>query len=81
MFTIFFFDDSITCSREFFDDFINFLDSKLNIIRIFTCDNKLMFYVSDTDTFLPKESNELWSLVGLVTDPDYLLPYQEAMLN
>ena len=81
MYKLFFSDDLIICSRDFFEDYINFLDSKFNIIRIFSCDNKLMFYLSDTDTFLPNESNELWSLVGIVTDPDYLLPYQEAMLN
>ena len=56
MFTLYFSDDYINCSRDFFDDFINFLDSKLNIIRILTCDNKLMFFVSDTDTFFPEEA-------------------------
>lgn len=81
MFTFYFSDDFINCSRDLFDELINFLDSKFNIIRILTCDNRLMFFVSDTDTFSPSEDNELWSLVGVVTDSDYLLPYQEAMLN
>ena len=61
--------------KDLFQRVIDVWSTKFVIVKVLTCNNELLYGLSPDDVSFP------FDFVGKCTDPDVLLPYQEAMLN
>lgn len=62
-------------SKDVFFKLVDVWSHQFTIVKVLTCSDELLFGISlDFDTFP-------FAFIGKCTDPDYLLPYEEAMLD
>lgn len=62
-------------SKDIFFKLVDVWSLSYTIVKVLTCSNELLFGISLDDVSFP------FAFIGKCTDPDYLLPFQEAMFD
>lgn len=75
MYFLFTKDSHISVSKEVFFEHIELWEKIFSVVPVLTCSNELFFALCNHDDLFPL------TYVGKCTDPDYLKPFQESMLD